>query len=562
MEKETKIICGKAMKACHLLIQRLILASAFLGGVVLQGQESSKLQMEEKDTNNVFQFERAFAFPPKSTIVLTRNLLPKVCQERYNLEGYGVLWGALSNLDSSEFTFFKLPTMGETLGHGKMAECHSHTLARHRAISEHIRYHVDNGRSLEEIIKSSVVEQKRIGDFIIRWMGDIHEIIFVRDYTVVTLRMHNTTQNADSIAKVLDDFILRNSFGRNLEEWEDLLLNSLKKYMQQVENFDSTGYATPELKRAALAGWNMYVGDTVRNLGEIGYTNTVQFFLDNIDWTWVSRTEFEEYNLYQYNTLRRKRIKYRIPGPYSTMGNALISIEEIVFLPQCMDALMRSEDGTVKALMIEHVTGHIHGKNFLQEVEKLIETSSNPERWQAVKERLESNAFYGHSHETPQEKMAKESALLEKLKGYMAEDDSRNRENVKDVIGELWEVAELGSTNVIQFFLNNITWLHSDDALGRNMIAGGASGSVMRNLGYMGDVLIQIKDVLLHQCMDALIRSKDGTMQALSLEYVTGRIHGKNFLQEVTKLAETSSNPERWKAMQERIESNTMLMLR
>ena len=76
---------------------------------------------------------------------------------------------------------------------------------------------------------------------------------------------------------------------------------------------------------------------------------------------------------------------------YSPFGNALLRIRDGVSLQQSMNTLMKSEDGTQKAVMLEYIIGEIHGKDvFLQEVEKLAKTSTDKERWEAMRKRIGS----------------------------------------------------------------------------------------------------------------------------------------------------------------------------
>jgi len=55
--------------------------------------------------------------------------------------------------------------------------------------------------------------------------------------------------------------------------------------------------------------------------------------------------------------------------------------------------------------------------------------------------------------------------------------------------------------------------------------------------------LLDIKDVPLHQCVDAYMQKTEDT-QKRTIEYVARQIHGDDFLREVEKLAETSFDPE------------------
>ena len=73
------------------------------------------------------------------------------------------------------------------------------------------------------------------------------------------------------------------------------------------------------------------------------------------------------------------------------------------------------------------------------------------------------------------------------------------------------------------------------------------------SLTLMGHALLTMKEVPLRQCMEALVKSKEGSVEALLLEYVTREIHGKDFLREIERLAKTSPDPKRWKNIKERL---------
>jgi len=171
-------------------------------------------------------------------------------------------------------------------------------------------------------------------------------------------------------------------------------------------------------------------------------------------------------------------------------------------------------------------------------------------------------SFYGQELDVPkqvQEKNKEASALLEKLKGYMQDDDIRAPRDMQKVIDDL---VEIGSTNVVQFFLDNITWKPTK-VNGFYSVETNVRGSVIVTVRQspMGSALVKIKDVPLCQCLDTLMRSEDGTIEALMLECVAKWIHGKMFLCEIEKLAETSPDTERWMNMRKRLENNEPIRL-
>jgi len=153
-----------------------------------------------------------------------------------------------------------------------------------------------------------------------------------------------------------------------------------------------------------------------------------------------------------------------------------------------------------------------------------------------------------------------ETILLENLKAYMTDDIRDDWPYMHAIVRKL---TEIGSTKTVQFFLDNISWCYSEEAPYVDI------DNIFRSIRHrlnrfhvMGDALTKMKDVPLRQCMDTLVKSKDGTLENLMLEYVTGTIHGKdNFMREVEKLIQTSPDPKRWKAMKERLEKNEILRL-
>jgi len=162
-----------------------------------------------------------------------------------------------------------------------------------------------------------------------------------------------------------------------------------------------------------------------------------------------------------------------------------------------------------------------------------------------------------------QDRNAEETILLGKLKGYVrgyGVSQSYNTEFTeapKDTGEIVRGLAEIGSTNVVQFFLENISWWHSIlSALDAAETGGSRRGSFPLTLA--GHALLTMKDVPLNQCVAALIKSRDGTYEAQSLEHITRMIHSKDFLREVERLAETSPDPKRWKDMKERLENHRL----
>jgi len=158
---------------------------------------------------------------------------------------------------------------------------------------------------------------------------------------------------------------------RNTED-ETVLLENLKTYKTALGN-------TPD------ANWlYMYLSASAMQLAKIGSMNAVQVFLDDILWL----PNYGEIGLEAHISALWRL--YKTP-----MGRALMSMGEShkhnVPLRQCMGALMKSEDGTAEALVLEEATRRLHGKDFLREVERLAETSPDKERWEAMKKRTATN---------------------------------------------------------------------------------------------------------------------------------------------------------------------------
>ena len=158
---------------------------------------------------------------------------------------------------------------------------------------------------------------------------------------------------------------------------------------------------------------------------------------------------------------------------------------------------------------------------------------------------------------------AEEAVLLEKLKGYVQNYHFEKSYDVGVIAapedtGEIVRrLAEIGSTNGVQFFLDNISWWHSMSAVLDTMEVKSSIWASF-SLTLMGHALLTMKEVPLRQCMEALIKSKEGSEDALLLEYVTRKIHGKDFLREVERIAETSLDPKRWKDIKERLENQKL----
>lgn len=147
--------------------------------------------------------------------------------------------------------------------------------------------------------------------------------------------------------------------------------------------------------------------------------------------------------------------------------------------------------------------------------------------------------------------IGKEFSLFEKLKGYIRDNDARAEETVR-------EFDRVGSTNIVQFFLDNITWKHEPKVDGFYRV-----NTKTKNIHIpdypMVQALLRAKDVPLRQCTDTLKEYKDGTMRARAVEYVAKVIHGENFLREIELLAEKSPGTERWEAMRKRLMDNDAL---
>jgi hypothetical protein len=154
-------------------------------------------------------------------------------------------------------------------------------------------------------------------------------------------------------------------------------------------------------------------------------------------------------------------------------------------------------------------------------------------------------SLYGQETDISKQVLARnkeESALLEKLKEYMQDRDARAEKIIQ-------ELAEYGSTNVVQFFFDNISWRPGE-------VFALTRARTFDSFFPMLQALLRVENVPLHQCIGALLGSKDETNEAQMIAYVAKRIHGEDFRREFEKLIEISPNPKRWETLKTRLENN------
>jgi hypothetical protein len=146
-----------------------------------------------------------------------------------------------------------------------------------------------------------------------------------------------------------------------------------------------------------------------------------------------------------------------------------------------------------------------------------------------------------------------EIALLEELKGYIRVDNPSNEPRMLEVIRELTEIA---STNVVNFFLGNISWTRF--AARRVVSPTTLNPDTYFPAQPMYDALLKVKEVPLRKCIDVLMESQKNIM----LECFIAQIHGGDaFLREVETIIEESPDPRRRQAIKERLEKNAILRL-
>ena len=137
--------------------------------------------------------------------------------------------------------------------------------------------------------------------------------------------------------------------------------------------------------------------------------------------------------------------------------------------------------------------------------------------------------LHGQGQGESQEKNARESTLLEKLKDYIQDNDIRAEETIR-------ELSEFGSTNVVQFFLDNIGWRHQPQysTVMEALLATTDSKAIHIIEDYpMAKALLNMKDVPLRQCVDAYMKTS-GIWN--NIEHLAKQIHGDEFLQAVESL--------------------------
>ncbi|MCL1921917.1 MAG: hypothetical protein FWG50_12740 [Kiritimatiellaeota bacterium] len=173
------------------------------------------------------------------------------------------------------------------------------------------------------------------------------------------------------------------------------------------------------------------------------------------------------------------------------------------------------------------------------------------------------SVLYGQEEMGIQKRNRNETALLEELKEYIKEDKSGNDSRVWKIAQEL---ASVGSTNVVQLFLDNIAWKSHEgrrDSLRRITPDTPPDYPMYR-------ALLKIKDVPLHQCMVTLkgtllkqmnVGLRDEKKESFNLFWaetlqmgITYEIHGEKFIRELESLAETLPNVEQRKSVKQRAE--------
>ena len=139
-----------------------------------------------------------------------------------------------------------------------------------------------------------------------------------------------------------------------------------------------------------------------------------------------------------------------------------------------------------------------------------------------------------------------EAILLEELKGYIIEDNPDNDPRASGIIQAL---TDFGSTNVIQFFLDNIDWPHR--AHTANLSTVRPIHPLPARTIYGG--LSEIGNVSLRQCVDALLKEMSWTARFDFLSIFTYQLHGEDFVREAESIAEalpdSDSRKVHWKAL-------------
>ena len=167
------------------------------------------VSQEEK----IRQFENAFAFPKKSTVMVSVNDCFAITNQlRSTVMGeYVIDWWQMFTLGA--YTIYPTPDKYIVCGWGKLIACKDDAEARRRAIGEHIESNIHYRHQQPAVsIANSVVGQKDVGDFSIQWSSDKKNIIFVRGCMIVVVSMQNEKDTLP-FAKALDELILKCSKG-------------------------------------------------------------------------------------------------------------------------------------------------------------------------------------------------------------------------------------------------------------------------------------------------------------------------------------------------------------
>jgi len=162
------------------------------------------------------------------------------------------------------------------------------------------------------------------------------------------------------------------------------------------------------------------------------------------------------------------------------------------------------------------------------------------------------------SHAQTHDQNMEGTALLEKLKEYMRDNDPRAYEVMQELIG-------YASIDVVQFFLENITWKHTlstdvdvsyDISNNETIFDPVLKSPAMISIVPIVEALFKMNNVPLNLCVNALLEYQDGTMEAQMVAHVARKFHGIKFLREIERLAEASPDSERLQIMKERIANN------
>jgi len=155
------------------------------------------------------QLEKAFVFPEKRSVAIAVNECLSMTNQTKTVMGERHIINWWQMFTQGAFTIHVAPDGWGACGYGKILVCKDYAGAKRKAIEEHIKNDIlYRCKPPSEIIAHSVVDQKDVGDFSIKWSSEKDCVVFVRDCMVVVVYMHDDS-DTHPFAKALDEYMLK-----------------------------------------------------------------------------------------------------------------------------------------------------------------------------------------------------------------------------------------------------------------------------------------------------------------------------------------------------------------